>query len=1065
MKNKQIQLAALTVAVAAGVMVQPVKAHAETAPDAKAAPDSEAALAPEQQPEAAAPAQSSEEIKADNEEIAAKNEKTVNGNAPAAGSEALPGAGTESSTPEGPETPAQSAESADAAAEGTPKQPGEADAEEKEPADAAPADKQQEQDDTVIAAGDKVEELGRTDGTTVKDYNEAVKDQNEAAKDHNDTVTKENEDQDLSAEDKQQLAEADEALKAAEDAVKKAQDAVDSASSIEERNARIEELNKAVEAQNKAAQDYSDLVKQLQEAKKKDVANGNTATAGSNTGTLDTNKDTLNDNQKKEDANSGLSADKVQRTEALEEAERNLAEAKSDLAEKEAALRAADPADVEHYNKVLQEYNNAKDTYNSAAEDYNNAVKQAAQDAANKKYEDTVNETLKENTAKASALLEQAKADLDTAKAALEASDPSQKNYLELVQAYNLAVQQYNQAAEDYNKAKAQEEQNVKNENTQTDEKNNSVREDNKGLDTDFSNPTVSDAAHNQDALNKLKDPSQEDHETLKGYLADLNGKKTGLEAQMELIQKKQQEMDALKQGLDETDPEQVKQYNDLVDQYNDLIDGYKTQVTNYNSVIRDYNNFKDSLADSVTGSKEMDEALKNSLAFGQFYGDNKLEHMDVKFSAASTDDKAGGYTVSGVYKDSTKKDGFSISYKTGDKSGSYQLKFNNDDLKHSYEFSRVDGQGTNLQLDWVDSTIEFYVEMKDKNGNTTGFNVKLDASTVYPEGTRYGGDKAYSLAQYKYKGADDKEHYLTAYDANGKELRREEVEALLAEAKEKKIQPEISFDISGQSIYAVSAMTCDRFFWDLDEARYYESLYKWSSKDPRIDRDDNTKLNHEKPNGLDLVLSLDTLISIAQRDNLETLKYLEYEKKLVPTYTPLQQLGTIGTPQAPAAVQTLETLADVTPLTDYRQTAEAKLNEVLQQMKQLQQELIVPDLPEVPEEPDPGPVPPQETPAETPTQTPEAPTPTAEVLVTVAQQPELPPDAAPAVVSPAAPGTTPNLVADARCNAPRHLAGALPQTGVNNAGVFGFALAGFSMLAAGFSLKLSARRGKHCKH
>ena len=47
-KNKQIKLAALTVAVAAGVMVQPVKARAEEAPETEAASETESTSAQEQ---------------------------------------------------------------------------------------------------------------------------------------------------------------------------------------------------------------------------------------------------------------------------------------------------------------------------------------------------------------------------------------------------------------------------------------------------------------------------------------------------------------------------------------------------------------------------------------------------------------------------------------------------------------------------------------------------------------------------------------------------------------------------------------------------------------------------------------------------------------------------------------------------------------------------------------------------------------------------------------------------------------------------------------------------------
>lgn len=108
--------------------------------------------------------------------------------------------------------------------------------------------------------------------------------------------------------------------------------------------------------------------------------------------------------------------------------------------------------------------------------------------------------------------------------------------------------------------------------------------------------------------------------------------------------------------------------------------------------------------------------------------------------------------------------------------------------------------------------------------------------------------------------------------------------------------------------------------------------------------------------------------------------------------------------------------------------------------MKQLQQEL---EIPETPDEPAPTPVPETPvTPEETP-ETPEAPAEAAEV---------------PAADTPAE-STRPTSAA-----AHSHAA-TLPQTGVNSARVLGLALAGFSFLTAGLGMELSARRGKHCKH
>ena len=203
-------------------------------------------------------------------------------------------------------------------------------------------------------------------------------------------------------------------------------------------------------------------------------------------------------------------------------------------------------------------------------------------------------------------------------------------------------------------------------------------------------------------------------------------------------------------------------------------------------------------------------------------------------------------------------------------------------------------------------------------------------------------------------------------------------------------------------------------------------------------------------------MLNLETLISIVQRDNLQTLKYLDYETKLAPTPPQLKELQTIGK-LGKTSTKMLDELEDVTPLTDYKQTAEAKLNEVLQQMKQLQQEWSAPEFPDEPETPD------EPTPAPLPVLTPETAQPQPETLP--APQPPVETSETPETAAPEA--STPEehtFVADARVTQSVHSTGTLIQTGVNHTGVLGFALAGFGLLTVGVSMKLAARRGKHCK-
>ena len=1097
MKNKQIQLAALTVAVAAGVMIQPVKAHAEAAPETEAAAEPENTSAQEQEPETTVPAQSNEEVIAGNNDIAEKNEETVNDNA----------SKDEAKDP-GTETPAEgTGETGSSAGDGA-KEDEVSDSKESDTTDTTPADKKQEQGDAVIAAGDKVEELGKAEDTTIGDYNNAVKDQNDAAKDYNDTVTDENADK--IHDEKLDAAKA--ALDDAQGEVKKAQEAVDAASSIEERNALIKKLNEAVEKQNEAAKAYAERVNELQNAKKDEVSDKNSQTDAANKETIKNNDGVLEDNDKsqaKNDAALKPDGPLSENDKALAEADSALKEAEAVLKDMEKALLAADVNDVDSYNEALRKYNEAKDSYDKAVDAYNQAAEAAAAEKTendkaetDRKNQETVDGTLdsndaslKANVKNATEALAKAEQELAAAETALRKAQPGDANYQNLVNAYNTAVEAYNQAAEAYKialdaEANAAEDYN-KNGPDSIESKNETVKENNNS----FSEDSKDAPEHNQDAMGELDylDDWEKDPQLLE-YIEQLNKQKTSLETQGAAIAEAKAELDRMWAALN--DPAsadyltRVKEYNGLVDAYNQKIDTYARGVTAYNALVTQYNTYKDELPGQVKGEIHQDN-LQGSMAFRQFYEANKLEHMDVKFDAANTVDssgKAGSYKVAGVYKDTTRGE-YSISYTQNGKKYTYKLT-----EKNGYEFSRdndaynqylqeVDkGEraplseeelkelfGRDLGIDWTGSAIEFYVELKDKDGKTTGFNVKLDASTVYPANTRYSGDKAYSLAQYCYKDAAGKDAYLKAYDKDGSEVSHETVLELLHAAEkdpnDKRIL-DISFDISGQSIYAVSAMTCDRFFWDTEEALYYEKFNSdWDNRlkhndtgshgivdaaGNEIKRDDQGNLTAEgvlcKPNGLDLVLNMETLISLIHRNSLTSLKYMNYQEKIAPSarLDDLKTIGTLKETPAETTAETLKKLEAVTPLEDYEDTAEAKLNDVLQQMKQLQQELDIPEIPDEPD-PEPTPAPAPETPV-TPDETPDAPVSPADAMETPADAPVMP-------------GTVQNPVEDA------HVSQTLPQTGVNRAGVLGLALAGLSFLTTGLGMEIASRRGKHCKH
>lgn len=985
MKNKQIKLAALTVAVAAGVMVQPVKARAEEAPETSAAPETENTSAQEQAAEAAAPAQSSEEIVAGNEAIADSNQETVNDNASTDEAQdtgaQTPAEGTaEVGSSESGETDPEEKDSADAGASGDKEtnedgkeDPEKKDAEETgasedgkdkeagsketDTADKADPDKKQ-QADAVIAAGDKVKDLGQS-GSSVTDYNEAVKDRNDAAKDYNDTVTKENE----SKTDDAALVEAKAALDAAQDAVKKAQEAVDAAASMEERNALIEELNKAVEKQNEAAKAYSDRVNALQEAKKDEVTDGNKDQLGKN-------DEALNGNQTAQDKNEAAGAD----------ADPGVQKAKEELAQKEDQLNSAkealENATQEEYDAAVRAYNDALSAYNTAADKYNDAVKA---------YKD------------------------------------------------KLAYADQNKYYEDLDKANADK---------------------NKELDKESAdNPTVDSAADNKSTLDDLEkelDKITSEDAELETIKTGLTKKKGDLLGQISKIDGIRAELEVLKDAAAGGNGtlDSIKAYNEKVDAYNAAVEAYSSLLDDYNAFVLSYNNWQDKQNQSATGSADWGNIVSDSIAFKQFYNKGTLlSHLDVKLDAAQDlkkDEETGlwgpsggtanGYNhIVGIYesKEAYEKDAdkYGLTYKNDKDSA---LSSNTPGRKDNEFTVRNDDS---LRLDKDTSTVRFYIVMKNDAGDITGFDVSLDASKVYPKGTYYGGAKAESLAGYRDKEGNSLPTIKVQNPTTGK--------------------METYYDIGGMSIYAVSAMTCDRFFWGADDANEYDKTHLWWP-DTRLDyasKDDIKPGNYKtvtdeetgekipvlkKANGLDLVLNLDTLIALAQQNNIKTLKYLGYEQYL--------------TPQTKT-----EELAKLTGLTDYSQTDEAGLNDVLQQMKQLQQEL---DIPETPDEPTPDPVPVPGTP-----ETPVAPGETPETPVSPAEVPETP-----AADTPVMPETVQNPVENAR---PEHNTAAsvgsheatLPQTGVNRAGVLGLALAGFSFFAAGLGMELSARRGKHCKH
>ena len=276
-----------------------------------------------------------------------------------------------------------------------------------------------------------------------------------------------------------------------------------------------------------------------------------------------------------------------------------------------------------------------------------------------------------------------------------------------------------------------------------------------------------------------------------------------------------------------------VKEYNALVDAYNKDIAAYNAAVDAYNEAVDNYNSTKDT-EDITNGSTETGTA-----DWGNIKYDSTLTHIDVKYSAASTKDKeiidngdgttstkytdtVTGYTVTGIYPTSDSKS-YGVKYTTNGVTKTHNLS------KSSDEFSSTK---RNLSFKGDSVTVSFYMTVEDSEGKETGMVIQLDPTSVYPEGTYYNGSKAGNLARYM----DSEGNSIPTVTIDGQKY----------------------YDISGMSVFVVSTMTCDGF--------------KWETKSGKT---------QGKPNGLDLVLSLQTLFDIHKGATEKTLAFLSYESQL----------------------------------------------------------------------------------------------------------------------------------------------------------------------------------------
>lgn len=327
---------------------------------------------------------------------------------------------------------------------------------------------------------------------------------------------------------------------------------------------------------------------------------------------------------------------------------------------------------------------------------------------------------------------------------------------------------------------------------------------------------------------------------------------------------------------------ERVKRHNDAVEALNNKLAAYNAAVAEYNKHVDDYNADKpENPTTSTEGGTQQEEGHVTD--WGNInIDDYTLGHADVKYQAAASKDKkvdeegketytetVTQYTVTGVYTSKT-------SYENG---GSYGLTFDNDgdgaqksDTQVLYvngaysEFSHMkeDDFWNHREIANIDpdsGTVSFYVTLKDAKGVTHGIDVSLDGNSVYAEGSYYKAQANDYLSKFRYM------------DENGNPIKDEDGNEIGLPTTI--IGGEEYYNISGQSVFLISVLTCD----GMQEDGTYTG-HGWNQKFTP-----NGWLN---PDGLDLILNLQTMIDIHKADNAKKITYQGY------------QLGMLAAAEAP---------------------------------------------------------------------------------------------------------------------------------------------------------------------
>ena len=312
----------------------------------------------------------------------------------------------------------------------------------------------------------------------------------------------------------------------------------------------------------------------------------------------------------------------------------------------------------------------------------------------------------------------------------------------------------------------------------------------------------------------------------------------------------------------------EIQQFNEDVKSFNADIKAYNDAVQSYNTAVENYNRNKPTFSDTSTGTGTSQGT--GSADWGNIDIDgHAIDHVDVKYQAAASKDATVNpdgtitytdtvtqYKVTGVYTDKNNTGSYGLTYDNdgaGSQAPETQVLYPNGnydefgvDHNKSYELK--------ARINPATGSVGFYVTLEDVKDpkKTYGIDVQLDANSVYAEGSYYKAQDNDKLSKfYTLNDKGEKEYLPTVTIGTGKDA-------------------EEYYVLDGQSVFVISALTCDgmtssdEFFWGPG--------FHFGGNNHQTD---DVVLT---PNGIDLVLNLQTMIQLHQAANAQKVSFLGYE-------------------------------------------------------------------------------------------------------------------------------------------------------------------------------------------